>query len=156
MIEISPMEKGEERKVYELVVRTFHAHVAPVYTEEGVAKFLGMLSVDGLGEMRAGERSFAFNARERHDIVGMVSVINQSHIALLFVDPDHQQKGIGTGLIRDAIKECLDRNPDLSVITVSASPNSKTFYEAAGFEAQGCEVDEDGMRFTLMKKVLAI
>lgn len=133
----------------------FHTHVAPVYSEEGVAKFLGMLSVDGLSEMRDGEHSFVILAKGHHTIIGVVSVINQSHIALLIVDPDHRKKGIGKGLIDEAIKECVDRNPELSAITVSAFPNSRTFYEAVGFKAQGGEIDEDGMRFTPMRKSLA-
>ena len=137
MIEIYPMEQGEEREAYELVVRTFHVHVAPVYSKKGVAKFLGMLSPDGLSDMRTGEDSFILVAGDRQSILGVVSVINENHIALLFVDPDHQQTGIGKNLIERAITECSNRNPALSAITVSSSPNSKAFYEGVGFEAQG-------------------
>ncbi|MBN1883180.1 MAG: GNAT family N-acetyltransferase [Deltaproteobacteria bacterium] len=155
MIEVNPMKKGEERETYELIVRVFHAHVAPVYTKEGVAEFLGMLSPDGLNEMRGGEHSCVILAREHHTIIGVVSVIRDSHIALLFVDREYQMKGIGKKLIDEEIKICLNRNPDLSAVTVSSSPNSKTFYETVGFEAQGDEVDEDGMRFTPMRKSIA-
>lgn len=152
MIEICSMEKGEEQETYELIVRVFYKYVAPVYSENGVAKFLGMLSPNGLSEMRNGESSFVILAKDQSGIIGMLSVINKNHIGLLFVDQENQRKGIGKKLIGEAIKKCLSRNSELSAVTVSSSPNSKTFYEAAGFKVEGSEIDEDGMRFTPMRK----
>ncbi len=148
------MEKGEEHETYELIVRVFHKYVAPVYSENGVSKFLGMLSPDGLSQMKNGESSFVILAKEKSNIAGMLSVINENHIALIFIDPDNQKKGIGKKLIDEAIKICLNRNPKLSAITVSSSPNSRVFYEAIGFKVQGDEIDEDGMCFTPMRKLI--
>jgi len=73
---------------------------------------------------------------------------------LIFVESQYQGKGIGKGLIDEAIKICQNRNPGLKSITVSSSPNSKTFYERIGFRAQSDEVDEDGMRYTPMQRIL--
>lgn len=146
MIDICPMEKGE----------VFHEHVAPVYTENGIAKFLGMLSPEGLSDMQNEERSFVILAKDQSEIVGMLSVINDNHIALIFIDPANQRKGIGKNLINAAIKKCYNRCPKLSEITVSSSPNSKIFYESAGFKVQGSEVDEDGMRFIPMRKIVVV
>jgi predicted GNAT family N-acyltransferase len=152
VIEIYPMEEGDERQTYELILRVFHEHVAPVYSKNGVAKFLGMLSPDGLNETSNGRNSFLILAKEQSKIIGMLSLINESHIALVFVDTEHQRKGVGKNLINEAIKKCLKRNSNLSAITVSASPNSRSFYEKMDFKAQGDEIDEDGMRFTPMQK----
>jgi predicted GNAT family N-acyltransferase len=149
------MEKGEEQETYELIVRGFYRHVAPVYSENGITKFLGMLSRDGLSDMRNGKNSFVILAKDQSGIVGMLSIINKSHIALIFVDQQNQRKGIGSKLIDEAIKKCLTRNPELSSITVSSSPNSKKFYEAAGFKVEESEVDEDGMRFTPMRRLIS-
>ena len=154
VIDIFPMEKGEEQETYELIVRVFQKYVAPVYSENGVAKFLSMLSPDGLSEMRSGKSSFVILAKEKSKIVGMLSVINESHLALIFVDPQNQRKGIGKNLIDEAIKKCLNRNPDLTAVTVSSSPNSKSFYEQAGFEVIGDEINEEGMCFTPMRKLI--
>ena len=84
----------------------------------------------------------------------MLAVIDKGHIALIFVDSENQRKGVGKNLIDEAIKKCLNRNSNLSTITVSSSTNSKTFYEAIGFKAQGNEIDEDGMCFTPMQKLI--
>jgi hypothetical protein len=48
LIDLYSMKKGEEQETYELIVRVFHKYVAPVYSENGVARFLGMLSPDRL------------------------------------------------------------------------------------------------------------
>ena len=154
MIDLCPMEKGEEQKTYELIVGVFHEYVAPLYSEKGVATFLNMLSTDGLKEMSNGPGSFVILAKDESKIIGMLSVINENHIALIFVDPEHQRKGIGKNLIHEAIKKCQHRNPDLSAVSVSSSPNSKSFYKEAGFEVLGGESNEEGMRFTPMQKLI--
>jgi hypothetical protein len=86
LIEIYPMQKGEGQEIYELILREFYEHVAPVYAKQGIAKFLGMLSPEGLDDMRRGKDSFVIVAKVQDKIVGMLSVINHSHIALIFVD----------------------------------------------------------------------
>ncbi|HPQ44731.1 MAG TPA: GNAT family N-acetyltransferase [Syntrophales bacterium] len=148
------MHEGEEQQTYGLIVRVFHEYVAPFYSENGVSKFLGILSPTRLSEMNNGNNSFVIVAKDQSRIIGMLSVINDSHIALLFVDPLYQGKGIGKNLIDEAIKNCLNRNPALSAVTVSSSPNAKAFYEEAGFEVLRDEIDEEGMRFTPMQKLL--
>lgn len=150
MIDISPMQEGEEQETYELILQVFHKHVAPVYSTSGVAKFLGMLSPAGMSN---GYNSFVLVAKDQSPIIGMVSVINDSHIALIFVDPRYQGKGIGKNLIVEAIKNCLNRTPALSTVTVSSSPNSRSFYEEFGFEVLGDEINEEDMRFTPMRKL---
>ncbi len=148
------MKKGEEQETYELILRVFHRHVAPVYSKNGVAKFLSMLSPAGLSERNGGKKTFVIVAKDQSKTIGMLSVINECHIALFFVDPRYQGKGIGKNLIDEAIKNCLNQNPELSAVTVSSSPNSKSFYEEAGFEVLGDEINEEGMRFTPMQKLL--
>ncbi len=114
MIDLHLMDNGEEQETYELIVRVFHNYVAPVYSENGIAKFLSMLSPEGLSEMTNGKNSFVILARDQSKIIGMLSVINESHIALVFVDPENQRKGIGINLIDEAIK--ILRYPQLPLV----------------------------------------
>ncbi len=88
------MKKGEEQETYELILRVFHRHVAPVYSKNGVAKFLSMLSPAGLSERNGGKKSFVIMAKDQ------------------------------------------------------------SFYEETGFEVLGDEINEEGMRFTPMQKLL--
>lgn len=48
----------------------------------------------------------------------------------------------------------LERNPEITELTVSSLPNFESFYTRAGFRKDGDEVDEGGMRFTPMNTSL--
>ena len=148
------MQEGEEQQIYQLIVRVFYQQVAPVYSANGITRFLNMLSPQRLTEMNNGEDSFVIIARDQSRLAGILSVINNSHIALIFVEPSYQGKGIGKQLIAQAIKLCRKRKPEISEITVSSSPNSRSFYEDVGFETTDNEINEAGMRYTPMKKLL--
>jgi len=154
MLVYGPMEEAEEKDVYALIVRIFQEHIAPLYSKIGIEKFLSMLSPNGLREINNGESSFVILARHQNRPIGMVAVRNENHIALIFVDSKYQGKGIGNHLLDEATKACLNRNSNLTTVTVNSSPNSILFYEEVGFEAQGDEVDEDGIRFTPMRKII--
>ena len=148
------MKESDVDCVYDLIIREFHEHVAPVYSNNGIDTFLSKISPTTLLEVNKGENSFVIVARQKNTLIGMLAVCNKSHVALIFVDSQHQGKGIGKSLIDEAIKICKERNPELTAITVSSSTNSKTFYEGIGFTVQGEEVDEDGMRYTPMQRIL--
>ena len=149
-----PMEVGQEQEVYELVIRVFQQKVAPVYSRGGCEKFLGMISPEGLSEIANGNNSFVILAKYEEMPIGMLTVRDESHIALFFVDSRYQGEGIGKHLMDEAKRLCLEKNPSLTAVTVSSSPNSVSFYQAVGFEALGDEVDEDGMRFLPMQKTI--
>ena len=149
------MKKDEVNCIYDLIVRIFHEHVAPAYSDKGIDKFLNMVSPAALLEANEGESSFVIVARQNDNPIGMLAVIQESHVGLIFVDTQHQGKGIGKSLIDEAIKICKERNPRLTAITVSSSPNSITFYEGIGFTAEGDEVNEGGMRYTPMRRILS-
>jgi len=144
------LRPGEEEDVYNLVLCVFHRFVAPTYSEDGIGIFLNMMSPDALKEKSP--NTFTIVAEHNGQIVGIVAMINVSHIALLFVDSGFHGKGIGKNLIQEAINMCLKNNPDLEAITVSSSPNSLSFYKSVGFEIGAQEVNENGMRFIPMEK----
>ena len=144
------MRAGEEETVYELVLSVFHRHVAPIYSRNGIETFLSMLSVDFL--KNNDPNIFTLIAESNQRLIGMLTNISMGHIALLFVDAEFQGNGIGKELLHHYIQYCIERYPRLTNITVSASPNSKSFYEHAGFIKVDAEHNENGMRFIPMQK----
>jgi ribosomal protein S18 acetylase RimI-like enzyme len=154
MVEYSHMTEGEEERIYDLIARAFNEYVAPIYSNEGVEYFLGMISPKGLRELNEGKSSFVIVARQVNELIGMIAVREESHIALIFIDSEYQRRGIGKNLINKALTICLNRDPKMRAITVSSSPNLKSFYEEIGFKAKGEEVDECGMRFAPMQKTI--
>lgn len=146
------MEKGEEKDVYNLILKVFHKHVAPIYSQKGIEAFIGMLSIDFLKETSL--EKFTVVAEHNSKIFGMLSIINANHIALLFVSSEFQNLGIGKSLIQFSINKCLEKNPDLKTMTVSSTPNSLSFYDKNGFIKIDEEQNENGMRFIPMQKEL--
>ena len=51
MIDYCLMQENEEKDVYDLIVRVFHEHVAPVYSRNGIDKFFSLVSPAWLGEL---------------------------------------------------------------------------------------------------------
>ena len=144
------MEPGEEAGVIDLVSKVFDEFVAPLYSQEGVSEFMKYLRADELTErLKAG--NFVLLAKSGSDIIGVVEVRENSHIALLFVEGSHQKNGTGKGLLKMAIETCKTGNPDTRRITVNSSPNAVTTYQNMGFNATKQEQVVNGIRFIPME-----
>lgn len=146
------IKADESDYVYDMILRVFHKHVAPTYSPKGIETFLSMLSPEFLKE-RSSEK-FTIVAVQKDLLTGTLSMINISHIALLFVNSEMQEHGIGNSLIQFGINICLENHPDIKSITVSSTPNSLSFYQNIGFEIIGEETNEKGMRFIPMRKMI--
>lgn len=76
--------------------------------------------------------TFVISAWDNGKLIGAVRVLSdlivRSTIYDLVVDPDYQNKGIGTCLL----KMCIDKYPD-SAWLVETTEEKKGFYEKAGF-----------------------
>ena len=147
------MKTEEANYVYDIILQVFHKHVAPAYSEEGIKTFLSMLSPEFLKVMTP--EQFTIVAEQNGQICGTSSIINKSHIALLFVKSEMQGEGVGKNLIRFATHKCLENNPDVKSITASSSPNSLTFYRNFGFVITEEEKNEKGILCIPMKKKIS-
>jgi predicted GNAT family N-acyltransferase len=144
------MKAGEERDVCRLVARVFADFVAVLYSPQGVREFLAYAAdFDQLRE-RLQANHFVLVAETQGRIVGAIEVRNCDHISLFFVDGELQRKGIGNGLWRRALVSCLANRPDVVKITVHSSPNAVEAYQKLGFQAEGPEQTENGIRFIPM------
>ena len=148
------IDKGEEDRVHDLILLVFYRFVAPTYSKDGIEKITGMLTPSFLVKKEIDR--FTVVAESVGRIVGVLTMINESHIALLFVDEEFQGNGIGKGLIEYGVDLSLKRFPGLDTITVSSSHNSISFYRSVGFKDVGEEKDEDGMRFLPMGKKIGL
>jgi len=144
------MNDGEERAVCRLVARVFADFVAVLYSPQGVREFLAYAAdFDQLRE-RLQSNHFVLVAETQGRIVGAIEVRNCDHISLFFVDGELQRKGIGNGLWRRALVSCLANRPEVAKITVNSSPNAVEAYQKLGFQLDGLEQTENGIRFIPM------
>lgn len=143
------MQPGEETQVIELVSRVFYEFVAPLYSDEGVTEFMKFADAETLAERLKGD-DFVLIAESPDEIIGVIEIRAYRHIALFFVALEHQRKGIGRELLRKAVAECVDNDPNLNEITVNSSPNAVSVYRALGFIERDKEKTINGIRFVPM------
>src|SRR5262245_22286156 len=68
-------------------------------------------------------------AEHNHTAIGFVAAIG-THLDQLFVDPDHQNRGVGTSLLKMA----LGRTPAVITLNVfEQNATARAFYERYGF-----------------------
>jgi len=143
------MKPGEESEVFDLVFRTFSEFIAPHYSRAGILGFLKYARPSSLlGRFQ--KDHFVLVATAQKKIIGIIEVRGNSHISLLFVDKPVQKRGIARELLRRTLRICLKEKPDLSKITVNASPNSVGIYKRLGFRPAGPEQVKKGIQFTPM------
>ena len=138
-------------KLYDTLVLirdVFMEFEAPDYSEEGIAEFLdyiGLLSITTMlddGEMRI------WICEYENRIIGVIAA-GKTHINLLFVDRNFHRKGIARRLL-----EIMIENYKPMEITVNSSPYAVEAYKRLGFAETDLEREENGIRFTPMKRVL--
>ena len=69
MIVYDSMKESEADYVYDLIVRVFYEHVAPVYSDNGVDTFLSMISPTTLITANEGDSSFVIMARQDNQAI---------------------------------------------------------------------------------------
>lgn len=86
------MKRGDEAKVSEFVSAVFNEYVAPGFSQDGIDEFTKYIK-PGAIESQIKENHFAFIATLGTEILGVIEVRDNSHIALFFVGGRFQRKG---------------------------------------------------------------
>jgi len=153
-VEIRLMADDELDAVRALIRRVFDACVGPTYTQEGRRQFHAFLQPDALRRQQMENDLWIDVATIDNVIVGAIAVHHNTHIAMLFIDLDHQGEGLGKKLMSHTVSKCLKADPNLRALTVNAAPNAKIFYRHIGFVPVGPKNMIDGLCFTPMAKTL--
>nr|WP_286181982.1 GNAT family N-acetyltransferase [Desulfovibrio sp. Huiquan2017] len=131
-----------------MVRDVFADFVGPDFSTQGRIAFESFLS--GHAFSRRPGRGVALAARRGDVLVGVIEVVDGGHVALFFVSGPCRGKGVGKALMRMAVGRCRAENPDLTELTVNASPGSVGGYARMGFVAVAPERESDGIRFVPM------
>jgi GNAT superfamily N-acetyltransferase len=148
------MEPGEEDRVCNLVKEVFGEFVAPLYEPEGVEEFLRYVDPDLMAQ-RSKQNHLTLLAEESGGVVGVIELRDFNHVSLLFVAGEVQRKGIARQLLNEGLETARRNRGDLNEVSVHSSPNAVEAYERLGFEAEGPEKLEHGIRYIPMKLRLA-
>jgi GNAT superfamily N-acetyltransferase len=144
------MKQGEEAVVVDLVLSVFSEFVALQFSNEGIAEFKNFATKKALLD-RLKSGSLFIVAQYEQEIIGMIEMRDNSHIALLFVKNTYQKKGIAKKLLQKAIAHCKNRNHHIKKITVNASPNAYDAYLHIGFKGEKTVKTVNGIQFIPME-----
>jgi len=150
---IRPAVEDDYKEAMDLVWEVFSRFNAPEYSDEGIRNFRLFLEDGTLKKMfRTGDyRIFVFTVEDR--IEGVISLRNQNHISLLFVNEKYQKKGVGSRLLRYLCRYCREWE-EQEYITVNSSPYAVGFYHKFGFRDTDAVRFSDGISYTPMKYFL--
>ena len=143
-----PLDADREGEAETLVLSVFDAMVAPGFSRQGRKTFHDFVSRFAFS--RRPQERFALAALRQGELVGVIEVLEGHHVALFFVSPKLQGRGIGGALMRRAVEKCRTDAPGLDAVTVNSSPNAVEAYGRMGFTPTGEEQEKDGIRFVPM------
>ena len=136
-----------------LAWKTFLQFEADCYTPEGIRNFEDFITDTTLYKMFVMGSYQMFVALDGKKIVGMITLRNNSHISLLFVDGKYHRQGIGRALV-EHLREYLLSETGIYRVTVNAAPYGVNFYHKIGFRDLRPEESKGGIIYTPMEFVL--
>ena len=149
-ISLRPMKPGEEAGIVDLVLEVFSEFVAPEFPDEGISEFKRYITASALSERFASGNPILVALLETK-LIGVTEIRDHCHIALLFVKPLYQKKGLARQLIHEAVRICKKRNPDIQKMTVNSSPNAYEAYRRLGFTGERKVKTVNAIRFIPME-----
>lgn len=136
-----------------LAWKTFLEFEAGDYSPEGVRSFEDFVTDTNLKRLFETGDYQMLTAYDGSRMVGMITLRNQMHISLLFVDKAYHFQGIGRALIRE-MAVYVKKKFGGSRITVNASPYGVPFYHKIGFRDIGSQTCREGIIYTPMEYTL--
>ena len=131
-----------------LIRDVFMEFEAPDYSKEGIAEFLDFLEPLSITAMLDDGEIRIWICEYDGCIIGAIAA-GEKHINLLFVDGKFHRRGIARRLL-----EIMIENYKPTMITVNSSPYAIEAYKKLGFVETDSEREENGIRFTPMKRAL--
>ena len=150
-IAVRPAYRNEWDDAMALAWRTFMQFEACDCTPEGIESFQDFITDEVLHKMFMLGSYQLFGAYDNGRMVGMISLRNETHISLLFVDGQYHRLGIGRGLVEYVSRYVLTEEGHDS-ITVDAALYATGFYHRLGFVDTDRQQTRDGIRYTPMAR----
>lgn len=149
--EIRFIEGSEWEEAMNLAYRTFLQFDAASYTEEGIENFRNFVSDHALKRMfDAGSYQVIGAFAGDGKLIGIISLRDNTHISLLFVDREYHRQGVGSALFH-ALADYVRVKLHQDFITVNAAPYALGFYHKLGFRDVSEALTRDGIIFTPMR-----
>ena len=150
---VRPAYRNEWDDAMALAWRVFMQFEAQDYSPEGIESFQDFITDSILYRMFLMGEYQLFAAYDNGRMIGMISLRNETHISLLFVDAKYHRRGIGRQLIQYVSNYVLQEEGH-DFVTVNAAPYAVEFYHRVGFVDTNVRQLNDGIWYTPMKKCI--
>ena len=151
--EVRFLDREEWEDAMGLSWKTFLEFEGDVYSPEGIRNFEDFITDSGLKRLFLMGAYQVMAAYEGSKIIGIISLRNENHISLLFVDRNYHKRGIGRALVL-AMAEYARAEMGQKKLTVNASPYGVEFYHRLGFTDTEPEKQQNGIIITPMELVI--
>ncbi|MCK1784903.1 GNAT family N-acetyltransferase [Pseudomonas sp. TNT11] len=131
-----------------LCLDAFMIAVAPSLSTQGVETFAKVAAAQAFADRMEGDNLMLVCVADGA-ITGLIELKEGRHVAMLFVAPGSQRRGIGMRLMSAALEQVRDE-----VVTVRASLSSVAAYESYGFALSGDVGEFAGLIYQPMEKRL--
>lgn len=148
--EIRFTDNEEWEEAMGLVWKVFLEFEGDVYSREGIQSFEDFITSTSLKRMFVLGAYQMMGAYDNGKLIGIISLRNESHISLLFVDKNYHKRGIGRALVL-ALAVYARTEMGQEKLTVNASPYGVGFYHRLGFGDVGPQREQDGIIYTPME-----
>jgi len=128
---VRKMEETDLEAVSAICIASFTRSVADSLSEQGIATFTNIAASDAFLERMNGDNMMLV-AERNGEVQGVIELKEGRHVAMLFICPDQQRKGIGKILLAAALKHARTET-----VTVRASLFSVPAYNKYGFKCSG-------------------
>jgi len=145
------MEPGEERRVSDLMIRSFQESIGQHYPRSGLRDFLAYASPQAITEP-VGKDHIVLVEVVRNTVMGVMDVDDYRHIDLFFVDKRWHGKHVGRALMIRTIEIPLEAQFHLREITADTFEYGIPAYTAMGFERAGPPKMSHGRHFLRVRR----
>ncbi|MBE2293475.1 MAG: GNAT family N-acetyltransferase [Phycisphaerales bacterium] len=142
---IREMTEKDLDRVSAICIESFMESVAASLSEQGISTFKE-IALSNAFSSRMQEDNMMLVSEEGNQLNGVIELKKGCHVAMLFVDPKHQNKGVGRKLISAALNHVRT-----DILTVKASLSSVPAYVKYGFECKGDTAESEGLIYQLME-----
>lgn len=134
-IQVRPLLVDDLQSASQLCLDAFMQSIAPTLGAEGIQTFRAIARVDAFAA-RMQQDNCMLLAETAGRAAGLIELKQGRHIAMLFIAPEQQRRGVGRRLLAEAVKQARCEQ-----LSVSASLPSVPAYLRYGFLRNG-EVGE--------------
>ncbi|MGF1613022.1 MAG: GNAT family N-acetyltransferase [Gammaproteobacteria bacterium] len=142
---VRQMEETDLEAVSAVCIASFTRSVADSLSEQGITTFTKIAASEAFSERMNGDNVMLV-ADNNGEVQGVVELKEGRHVAMLFICPDQQKKGIGKILLAAALKHAR-----AATVTVSASLPSVPAYKKYGFKCSGDIGESAGLVYQPME-----